>query len=506
MTKEQGPIRGRLGSLFRRPDSFEAQPDPAGGTVLASRDGTGRVHVDARGAITPLPGAHHERGAQLERCALRWSVHTGDGWNDGTALAQTLEAPAVIASVLDAAGGTIAARTAVGLVGAEPVAVCEITNHSDYAVALGLGLEPEASSAMLTLTDGVLVADGSPIGLVDVAPRPAQEPGDPDVVIPLPHTATIRIVVPLVDPVEFVAGAPLAERAVPAADDINRGWTRHLERGVRMSVGGDQAADIVDALAPLQRTLLSHGPPETDTWEWFVALCELGFIDDANRSLGELTDEMPAQTVFALGRWAELGGDLAQAEELVEPLARSAWTLRRTQHPVIVPMGWSVGMLAGAVRCAQAIDQPDVADELAALTEIDARPAPLATVADIRAELAAASLTWSWTDGHHSSHGAHVLRCARHLMVDESSVSVDLIPTLPVAWRGEALEAHNMPIAAGSLSWGLRWHGPRPALLWELDRRSEARFEIRVPSVSSEWSSLDDSGETLLPDPGWTSR
>jgi len=471
-------------------------PDPAGGTLLASRDGTGRVHIDDHGAITALV-------ASGPRITLRWSVHAGDGWDDGTETRdQSLHAPAVLVSSHPmSSGGAISARMAVGLVGAEPVVIAEFVNESDYAVALGL-----RADAALGVVDGVIRCGDAPVALLDLAPRPAPASDDPDVVVPLPHTATLRVVAPLVDPAGFAAGPALADRAVPGVDDINRGWGRHLERGLRIDIGGEQADDVVSAITPLQRMLLSLGPPDTDAWEWFVALCEHGFVDDADTHLSALANEMPAQTVFALGRWAELGGDLVRAEEVLEPLARSAWTLRRTRHPVIVPMGWSVGMLAGAVRCAQAIDQPDVADEIAALTEIDARPAPLAMVADVRAELATASPTWSWADGHTNAHGAHVLRCARHLLVDESPATVDLVPNLPVAWRGEALEAHRVPVGAGDLSWGLRWHGPRPALLWQLERRSEARFEIRVPSISEEWSSHDDSGEALLPDPGWASR
>lgn len=498
MNDTPGPLLGRLSSLFRRTPGADApRPDPTDGSLLASRDGTGRVHIDSLGALTPLlPGT-----APLAQ--LCWSVHAGDAWNPGTDVReQRLDAPAVVVSTHPVSGGSIDTRVAVGLIGAEPVVICELTNSSDYAVAIGWS---SGDGRPLRIDDGTVYCDGEPVALLDHEPRPSLDDDDPDIVIPLPHTASMRLVAPLLDPRAFADGPSLGERTVPGVDDINRGWTRHLESGVRIEVGDDQASDVTDALAPLQRTLLSLGPPATDTWEWFVALCELGFIDDADQYLEALSDEMPAHTVFAVGRWAELGGDLERVEQLLEPLARSAWTLRRTRHPVIVPMGWSVGMLAGAVRAAQAIDQPGVADEIAALTDITARPAPLATVADIRAELAGASPTWFWSDGHHSAHAAHVLRCARHLMVDESHSSVDLVPHLPVAWRGQPLEAHQVPVAGGLLSWGLRWHGPRPALLWELDRTSEARFEIKVPSISDEWSSLDDNGEALLPDPGWAS-
>lgn len=481
-------MRGRLGSFFRRSAEVELLPAPLGGTLLAPLDGSRYAHVDTAGNVG--------RVGQAER--LTWQVRTADGWTlpAGTC-EQRLDGAAVIETTLGVDNGTIVQRCAVGIAGGIPALAIEFENRSDYAVAIGLAVEAPSASTITSNEHGLLI-NGEAFALFGSGTRPQQELDDPHAVFALPHTATLKVTVPLDrTPLSLVE---LGALAVPSPSDINRGWERHLDKGFRIEVGDD---DLEAAVRPLQRSLLSLGPGESDCWKWAVAMCESGYASEIDADLEILANESPAHVVFGVGRWAELGGDLTQTERILEPLARSAFTLRRANHQVIVPMGWSVGMLAGAVRAAVAIDQPDVADELAGLTGLDIRKSPLATVADVRADLASASATYAFSEGHHGGMDGHVLRSIRHLVVDEGGDTVDLLASMPAAWRGRPMAAHNVPIAAGNLSYGLRWHGPRPALLWELDRRSEARFEVRVPSISSEWSSLDDVGESLLPDPGW---
>lgn len=481
-------MRGRLGSFFRRSADVELLPAPLGGTLLGPLDGSTYAHLDTAGTVT--------RVGRPER--LSWQVRTADGWIKPTGdCEQDLVGAAVIETIVAVDNGTIVQRCAVGIAGGIPSLVIEFENKSDYAVAIGLAVEAPSSSTIAATEHGLTLND-EVFAIFASGTRPPQELDDPHAVFALPHTATVSVTVPLIRSTQTLR--ELGALAVPSPSDVNRGWERHLEQAFRIEVGDD---DLDDAVRPLQRSLLSIGPGETDRWKWAVAMCESGYASEIDADLEVLADESPAHVVFAVGRWAELGGDLSYTERILEPLARSAVTLRRASHQVIVPMGWSVGMLAGAVRAARAIEQPDVADELAALTQLDVRKSPLATVADVRADLASATPTYAFSEGHHGGMDGHILRSIRHLMVDESGATVDLVPSMPAAWRGRPLSAHKVPVAAGVLSYGLRWHGPRPALLWELERRSEARFEVRVPSVSTEWSSLDDVGEGLLPDPGW---
>jgi hypothetical protein len=71
---------------------------------------------------------------------------------------------------------------------------------------------------------------------------------------------------------------------------------------------------------------------------------------------------------------------------------------------------------------------------------------------------------------------------------------------IPREWWGESLEAHGVPTGPSStVSLAVRWHGARPALLWE---QKGAPVELVSPVVAPGWSSAAVSGEALWPAPG----
>ena len=53
---------------------------------------------------------------------------------------------------------------------------------------------------------------------------------------------------------------------------------------------------------------------------------------------------------------------------------------------------------------------------------------------------------------------------------------------------------------AGLVSYALRWHGARPALLWDVP----AGVTIRVPAFDTAFESREPQGETLLAEPPGT--
>jgi hypothetical protein len=72
--------------------------------------------------------------------------------------------------------------------------------------------------------------------------------------------------------------------------------------------------------------------------------------------------------------------------------------------------------------------------------------------------------------------------------------TIDLLTSLPPEWSRADLAAHRIPTRWGEVSFAVRWHGARPALLWEC----EQPVTIRVPSLDATWSSQAPSGEALL--------
>jgi hypothetical protein len=121
-------------------------------------------------------------------------------------------------------------------------------------------------------------------------------------------------------------------------------------------------------------------------------------------------------------------------------------------------------------------------------------PTPWST---IRTRLASASATFTWPDGPSPLLGA-----VRDLLVgagvsasDEDSAA--LLVELPVEWRGQSLEVHDAPTRAGRVSYAVRWHGARPALLWECERP----IRLSAPGLDRAWSTTEPKGETLLAAP-----
>jgi hypothetical protein len=114
-------------------------------------------------------------------------------------------------------------------------------------------------------------------------------------------------------------------------------------------------------------------------------------------------------------------------------------------------------------------------------------------------------------EGHHAASTAAVLQLARRLLVQEAGDGISVLPAVPDSWLGQSIEAHDVPTSYGRLSFALRWHGDRPALLWELEPHEDpavakalaavGAFVVRVPGLDPRWSSAEPRGETLLAAP-----
>lgn len=72
----------------------------------------------------------------------------------------------------------------------------------------------------------------------------------------------------------------------------------------------------------------------------------------------------------------------------------------------------------------------------------------------------------------------------------------ELLPMgIPTSWLGIDFEVHDVPIGvASSISYAVRWHGERPAVLWE---RSGDPLTLSAPAIDPTWSSDEASGEAL---------
>ena len=127
--------------------------------------------------------------------------------------------------------------------------------------------------------------------------------------------------------------------------------------------------------------------------------------------------------------------------------------------------------------------------------------------------LDAATPTWTWPeaihprlkggcmgDGHHGWAAADLLTFVRNMLVLETfDGQLALCSMVPDSWLGRGIEVHDAPTHFGKLSYAIRWHGDRPALLWELEpHQGVDEVTITCPGLDPAWSTNDLRGDALL--------
>jgi hypothetical protein len=99
-------------------------------------------------------------------------------------------------------------------------------------------------------------------------------------------------------------------------------------------------------------------------------------------------------------------------------------------------------------------------------------------------------------EAYDEAQPAGLLGAVRRMLVTDHQ-GIELAPGLPADWRGRDFEVHDAPTRAGRVSYAVRWHGARPALLWEVVDPA-AGVVIRAPALDPAWSTTAPTGETLL--------
>ena len=95
---------------------------------------------------------------------------------------------------------------------------------------------------------------------------------------------------------------------------------------------------------------------------------------------------------------------------------------------------------------------------------------------------------------------AQFLAWVERSLVAPGSGTAALLPGgLPAGWVGNNFEVYGVPTSgAGSVSFAIRWHGARPAVLWE---QSGQPVALSAPVVAPEWHTTEVTGEALWPEP-----
>jgi hypothetical protein len=123
-----------------------------------------------------------------------------------------------------------------------------------------------------------------------------------------------------------------------------------------------------------------------------------------------------------------------------------------------------------------------------------------------------ATPTWTWPeaihprlnggcmgDGHHGWAAAEFLALVRDLLVCDVAGGVALASLVPDGWYGRGWEVHDAPSAVGRVSYAVRWHGDRAALLWEVTPHpGVGDVRLTAPGLDPSWSTSEHHGEALL--------
>lgn len=109
-----------------------------------------------------------------------------------------------------------------------------------------------------------------------------------------------------------------------------------------------------------------------------------------------------------------------------------------------------------------------------------------------------------WSDGEWSgdelvlladpARAAATVRAIRNSIVDDTATAdtLDLAPGFAESWRGASVDISNLPTNHGHVSFALRWHGNKPAILWD------APAPITARAIDPLFRSADATGEVLL--------
>ncbi len=320
-------------------------------------------------------------------------------------------------------------------------------------------------------------------------------------------------------------GEALSVDAAPEAEHVARGWTSVVESAATFVLPDPGVSDLVAAArsrlllaAPtLGRDLADLRPGAGLVLE---ALAIGGHRREVARALAELASSFPARlrtdpasaaaVLDGVARAAELRGEApsedllgtaTQITSLIERAGRRR--LGRRPEPEIARLG-RVARLALADLARLAGDRIG-----AGRLDIDLRNEGPAWAEAGRSHEVLAALTagvspaGSWDDDSPTLAARFVLAARAATVLDRGSDLI-LLPDFPSAWRGGGAEVSGVPTRQGTLSFALRWHGPRPALLWQLDpfedggRRDEDPVRLRCPALDGEWWTEELRGEVLL--------
>ncbi len=416
--------------------SLSARVRPAA-HVLGIRAGGWNAIVNERGSVRLNDGSQ----------VLDWHIAADDRWHDPStepSVRQTRRAGVPVVETRLRIPGGDAIQRVYAVADAGGLVVIEITNESTLPIAVAF-------------TRPDLISSRTP------SPRGAQgiELPTGSVVFPIAHGSTLRVA--LRAPNNDVANVDV-ER-LPSFEQLQKGWLKSVEQAGYVIVPEGAVAPLVARLRSDALILSGH---EIEDWATGAG------GDCANDPVAYI---LTLQELLRMGE--KLTGDSAQIRvDHAARLAQSVETLlKENKKSSILP--WDVERALFAAQFVfSRMGENRAADDVSAaqLRMSSAAEPPNVMPADIRAI--------AWVE--------------EKMVAVQRDGSVQVFGRgIPRLWLGANLECHR--VAAGPLhtvSFGIRWHGEKPALLWEVSGPAGVKLDAGICDPT--WSTVESTGETLL--------
>jgi hypothetical protein len=162
---------------------------------------------------------------------------------------------------------------------------------------------------------------------------------------------------------------------------------------------------------------------------------------------------------------------------------------------VVEPGGWGLSPLATLDLAVVELLAGD-ARALEHLVAVAERSSPVATWPEV---VHPRTHGGSRGHGHDPATTAAFCSLVRTMLAVEEPGGLRLASLVPSSWLGQDWEVHGLPTGCGRLGYAVRWHGERPALLWELHLHEDVDgARLRAPGLDPNWSTTELRGEALL--------